>query len=163
MKLVINTQVRENYGAHEWDGEGECPQYWKFKGGHVYVVENLTISQVNKINKDGIPTLKSLIENHSDSYEEYVLGWNILDNDDAVGEPWETPVQLSFLDGQWKACHVVENGEYGYMRKEIARKIEAWDMLKNGERSNYQVIFILKEDGRAVDSASLSKLFAGSN
>jgi hypothetical protein len=30
---VIDTQYKENYGAHDWDGEGECPQYWKNKGG----------------------------------------------------------------------------------------------------------------------------------
>jgi len=36
MKLLITTQYMENYGAHDWDGEGECPQYWKFKGGQDY-------------------------------------------------------------------------------------------------------------------------------
>ena len=30
-KLLITTQVYENYGSHDWDGEGECPQYWKAK------------------------------------------------------------------------------------------------------------------------------------
>ena len=39
MKLVIHTQFKENYGAYDWDGKGECPQYWKFKGGSTYVVE----------------------------------------------------------------------------------------------------------------------------
>ena len=28
MKLVIQTQYKENYGYHDWDGKGECPQYW---------------------------------------------------------------------------------------------------------------------------------------
>ena len=41
MKLLITTQVRENYGAHDWDGTGECPQYWKFKGGNEYLVLNV--------------------------------------------------------------------------------------------------------------------------
>ena len=36
MMLVIDTQYCENYGAHGWDGEGECPQHWKFKGGSHY-------------------------------------------------------------------------------------------------------------------------------
>jgi hypothetical protein len=31
MQLLITTQTQENYGAHDWDGEGACPQYWKFK------------------------------------------------------------------------------------------------------------------------------------
>ena len=36
MKLMITTQIQENYGAHDWDGTGACPQYWKFKGGNDY-------------------------------------------------------------------------------------------------------------------------------
>lgn len=35
MQLLITTQIQENYGAHDWDGEGACPQYWKFKGGMI--------------------------------------------------------------------------------------------------------------------------------
>jgi len=30
---VAQYQVHENYGAHDWDGQGECPNYWKAKGG----------------------------------------------------------------------------------------------------------------------------------
>jgi hypothetical protein len=33
-KVVAVYQYSENYGAHDWDGEGECPSYWKFKGSH---------------------------------------------------------------------------------------------------------------------------------
>ena len=39
MKIVFQTQIRENYGAHDWDGKGECPQYWKFKGGNTFVAD----------------------------------------------------------------------------------------------------------------------------
>lgn len=42
MKLLIHTQVYENYGAHAWSGEGACPQYWKAKGGDDYEVATLT-------------------------------------------------------------------------------------------------------------------------
>ena len=49
-KLVINTQHKENYGAHDWDGKGECPQYWKFKGGTTYVLPNFKdIDNVGKV------------------------------------------------------------------------------------------------------------------
>ena len=41
MKLLINTQYMENYGAHDWDGTGECPQYWKFKGGQDFFVKGI--------------------------------------------------------------------------------------------------------------------------
>ena len=45
MKLVIHTQFKENYGAHDWDGQGECPQYWKFKGGSTYIVSDVEREQ----------------------------------------------------------------------------------------------------------------------
>ena len=44
-KLLITTQVYENYGAHDWDGEGQCPQYWKAKGGSDYVVLNVDVNR----------------------------------------------------------------------------------------------------------------------
>jgi hypothetical protein len=54
MKLLITTQVRENYGAHDWDGVGECPQYWKSKGGNEYVLRD---------------------------FHEYALSWQIVEDD----------------------------------------------------------------------------------
>ena len=34
----IYTQILENYGAHDWDGKGKCPQYWKNKGGNTFIL-----------------------------------------------------------------------------------------------------------------------------
>jgi hypothetical protein len=39
MNVLVMTQIRENYGAHDWDGTGECPQMWKCKGGEDYIIE----------------------------------------------------------------------------------------------------------------------------
>ena len=44
-KLLITTQVYENYGAHDWDGVGECPSYWKAKGGSDYVVKKINVNK----------------------------------------------------------------------------------------------------------------------
>ena len=63
--LIITTQHRENYGAHDWNGEGECPQHWKYKGGSTYFVTGLTGKQINKIAQHGIPTLSKLIESRT--------------------------------------------------------------------------------------------------
>ena len=58
MKLVINTQYKENYS---FDNDGypvEGPEaHWKFKGGDTYVVEGLTPNQCLSIAEKGIPTL----------------------------------------------------------------------------------------------------------
>lgn len=139
MKIVIQTQVKENYGAHDWNGEGECPQYWKFKGGSTYVVPNLTPEQAIRVREFGMPTLTALIEERSDSYEEYILDWSVRDDDAEVCEPWETPYELSWEAGRWVARRVIQNGEYGYMRRDIGSKTEQYDMLMGGGRDNYTV------------------------
>ena len=44
MMIVIRTQFHENYGAHDWDGVGECPQYWKAKGGSEYKILDIPLN-----------------------------------------------------------------------------------------------------------------------
>jgi hypothetical protein len=139
MKIVIQTQVKENYGAHDWDGTGACPQYWKFKGGSTYVVPNLSVEQTLRIREVGLPTLTALIEERSDSFEEYILDWSIQDDDAVVCEPWETPFELTWEQGRWKASRVILNDEYGYMRADIGSKTEQYIMLMAGGRENYTV------------------------
>jgi hypothetical protein len=82
MKIVISTQFRENYGAHDWDGTGECPQYWKFKGGSEYIIDN--IQEHVKLNdffgkkcEMIVDSIRPKIEHKSEYAEEYILGWTI--------------------------------------------------------------------------------------
>ena len=144
MKIVINTQFRENYG------DSDKP-YWKFKGGDTYVVPNLSVAQTLKVKDHGIPTLKALIETRNEGFEEYVVDWSILDDDATVCEPWETPFNLYWEQGRWVARRTVENGEYGYMRNEVASKTEGYDMLMGGDRENYVVTYTMR-NGDVVDS-----------
>lgn len=45
--LYASGQYMENYGAHDWDGKGECPSYWKYKGSDsVKVMENVTLAEL---------------------------------------------------------------------------------------------------------------------
>lgn len=78
MKIVFRTQVEENYGAHGWDGEGECPQYWKMKGGHEYLVEDVSIaflcgSDVRKFAE----ALAPQFEADDVGFREYVIDWSV--------------------------------------------------------------------------------------
>jgi hypothetical protein len=155
MKLVIQTQIKENYGAHDWDGQGECPQYWKFKGGNTYVVDGLSGKMINKIAQHGIPTLRGLIEHLNDGWEEYILDWEVAEDDAKVCDDWESPIVLSYVDGAWRACQITENGEYGYMRKEITRQIRSWTLLQGGEEANHVVEYVM-EDGKTVPYSELS-------
>lgn len=36
--FLVVAQYEENYGAHSWGGQGECPQYWKMKGSDDFIV-----------------------------------------------------------------------------------------------------------------------------
>ena len=81
-RLVLFTQVHENYGAHDWDGEGECPQYWKAKGGNEYHVELGSWSDVLALALAGsLPQIAAdateKINQKSEHWDEYVLGWEI--------------------------------------------------------------------------------------
>lgn len=86
MKLIITTQVYENYGAHAWDGTGECPQYWKAKGGDEYVFplgSSLTSSELTAFVESATPHCT-----REDAYfREYVIDWSVVD-DDALTQ-WE--------------------------------------------------------------------------
>lgn len=90
-RLIAYTQYRENYGAHGWDGKGECPQYWKSKGGNDIVVAELTLDQISALTVNGLEFALSFLIgakqiNHSDEYsQEWVLGWELF----APGEETE--------------------------------------------------------------------------
>ena len=144
MKIVITTQIRENYG------DATNP-YWKFKGGDTYVVPNLSVAQTLQVKERGIPTLKALIETRNEGFEEYVVDWSILDDDATVCDPWETPFNLYWEQGRWVARRTVENGEYGYMRSDVASKTEQYDMLMGGARENYVATYTMR-NGDVVDS-----------
>jgi len=79
MKLVIETQVYENYGAHDWDGTGECPQYWKAKGGSDYVIKNFKGGDEDAIK--AIFCLRNQIESDNEYIRENIISWNIVGND----------------------------------------------------------------------------------
>ena len=132
MKLVIGTQYRENYGSAD-------EPYWKFKGGSTYVVENITPAQRARIERDGIPTLRGLIEYSDPMTEEYILDYSVVEDSAPVGEPWETPTVCAYSDGAWHASTETLNDEYGYLRQDIGRKLEIYTMLPRGERGDYTV------------------------
>lgn len=78
MKLNITTQIEENYGAHDWDGVGECPQYWKFKGGNDYMVKGInTDEQATQV----VMALRGQMECDNPGFREYIVGWRLVSND----------------------------------------------------------------------------------
>jgi hypothetical protein len=72
MKLFITTQYMENYGAHDWNGEGECPQYWKMKGGDDYYV---MLDGYNPNHEFAEKNLRMIVDSIRDRIE-----WNTVDS-----------------------------------------------------------------------------------
>jgi hypothetical protein len=78
MKLLITTQNYENYGAHDWDGVGECPQYWKAKGGSDYVVKNFTnFNNTTEV----VRALRGQIEEDSEYFRSSIINWEVVADD----------------------------------------------------------------------------------
>ncbi len=98
MKLYVYTQVRENYGAHSWDGQGECPQGWKCKGGDVYLIGVLTAQRAAELAFPGLKILVEAaareIEQRDDYFEEYVVDWQILGDEVPPCEDWQEVKRL---------------------------------------------------------------------
>lgn len=78
MKLLITTQNYENYGAHDWDGVGECPSYWKAKGGSDYVVKNFTnFNNTTEV----VMALRGQIEEDSEYFRSSIIDWEVVADD----------------------------------------------------------------------------------
>lgn len=152
MKLVIQTQFRENYAAHNEDYvEGVSEDYWKYKGGDTYIVQNLSVEQAQS--ESYYENLESLIESKNCAYEEYILSFETVDDCDfditKVCEHWETPTMLiNYAGSNFHATKTTMNGEYGYMKSDIAKTERTW-VLGDDESGEYHLHLT---DGRVMTS-----------
>ena len=81
MKLHIQTQIQENYGAHDWDGVGECPQYWKFKGGNDYMYDMGSALRSDETLAEIVEYFRPKIEVDSVGFREYIIGYGVVADD----------------------------------------------------------------------------------
>lgn len=154
MKIVIATQYLENYGAHDWDGHGECPQYWKPKGGDTYVIKDLTQEQVQAFEANHLDKVYSLIQYNNEYAQEYILGYQVAEDNAVVCDSWESPKFITLDEDKFIANSVTKNDEYAFMHQSIAEKQESYVMLEEGKRENYQLSFLLK-DGQLIPNENI--------
>jgi hypothetical protein len=79
MKLLITTQVYENYGAHDWDGTGQCPSYWKAKGGSDYVIKKFKGGSADATL--AVMAVRSQIEEDNDHFRESIIDFRLVADD----------------------------------------------------------------------------------
>jgi hypothetical protein len=102
MKLVIQTQYKENYAAHDDTYvAGVSEDYWKFKGGETIVIHDLTTEQVAA---SGFwDQLYSCIESSDNYQQEYILSDDLIDDRDFDEskhiEHWETVCNATVVNG----------------------------------------------------------------
>ena len=98
MKILITTQFSENYGAHDWDGVGECPQYWKFKGGDDFFVaipERFPMDKLASL----VEAVRSKVEWDTNYSRSHVINWEVVGDDfvtDDVKNQLEWEGRVSF-------------------------------------------------------------------
>ena len=133
MKLVIQTQFKENYGAHDWDGVGECPQYWKFKGGDTFVLEGPTTEQ-------DVKNITRFVEYADEGSQEWVSGSSVEADNAVVCESWETPWTITKDDDGYYASRFVKAEDY--WKPGFKGKAQSYLMQPCGQQAHFQNEFI---------------------
>ena len=99
--IIVSTQISENYGAHDWNGRGECPQYWKQKGGEEYrhpVALDLNEAHDRNLANKLVEELSVTVTRHDKFFTETVVDWYFL----PVGELTESEEQQTEWYGSVK-------------------------------------------------------------
>lgn len=142
MKAIIQTQHLENYAAHDWDGEGECPQYWKPKGGSTYIF-NCTIEE--NMDPEWWARVEAACTSKSDYFQEYSIGETVVDDIDfRVSDhtpDWDAPYYGTIKEDRISFHRTTENRPMSGMRAEIAKEFSAHDVLDNGEEVHHGISF----------------------
>jgi hypothetical protein len=129
MMIVINTQDQENYGAHDWDGTGACPQYWKFKGGSEYKVTNVPL---NIDYQEVVEMVRSDIECNNEGFRTDIIGWSV-ESDDYLS--WFEKSQLDY-EGEIACKEPVI--DYGDIKAVFDREYAEWAADQDAIEYGYQ-------------------------
>ena len=154
MRIVIHTQHRENYAAHD-EGymHGISRPHWKCKGGSTYFV-GCDVDEAQS--REFWARIENAIQEKNEFFEEFIISTELFDDCDFIAsehcEEWETPWWVAELNpGVIHFNRTVVNGEFGWMRKEIAKHYEAYfirDGVREDIESSYEMInhMIVKYD-----------------
>tara|TARA_R110002050_G_scaffold208017_1_gene344054 strand:+ start:217 stop:708 length:492 start_codon:yes stop_codon:yes gene_type:complete len=154
MAKIVQTQYRDNYGSHNWDGTGECPQHWKNKGGSTYVVHSK-----DQLTDDDLAE----VINHSNDYdEEYIMHIEEYDPFNEVFEDWQTRIQITIAeDGS-----IVQSNTSGPedLRRGLASYSHTWEYANAADRhsgncTEYTVQYLFKNGMTADSEEEAHKIF----
>ena len=142
MKAVVQTQHMENYGAHDWDGTGECPQYWKAKGGNTYI---FNCSCDDNMSFEWWARVENACTSKSEYFEEYSVGETVVDDIDfRVSDhtpDWDAPYFGTVKEDRISFHRTTENQPMSGVRARIAKEVTAYDVMDDGEVIHHGVSY----------------------
>jgi hypothetical protein len=121
MKLHIVCQYSENYGAHDWDGKGTCPQRWKMKGGEDYFYPLGQNGRSEEALAELVNALRSRVEWHDQGSSQQIVGYGVV-ADDYLTEFEQSQLEYEgFIQFPAKIlAEIVEPEEYSQWAQEAA-------------------------------------------
>ena len=150
VSVLITTQYRENYAAHNEDYKhGVDEPYWKFKGGSQYVIENVNLYDTEGPTFDEIIKMVEPITTYSnEASEEYVISKELFDDTESLKlylTEWESPTYIKIIGTGFITSKFEDNeGEYGYMNHNIKSIQKTWLHDKTGEITKYSPTYTMK-------------------
>ena len=146
---IVHTQYRENYGAHDWDGTGECPQYWKNKGGNTYVLD----SGVD------VDAFHRALAYKSDHAEEFVIE-SYGSDELPEHEEWDPPVFVTTaLNGLFLCSRTTPNVDGTIFRSEIESKLALWKLGPNHEITEHEVVYTMETGEHVTGNENLKEWY----
>jgi hypothetical protein len=110
-RVVLTTQVYENYGTHCCECETEesctCKPYWKAKGGSEYQRAIGTASDVIALGSKGVQAIAdemaAKVARDDNYWQEYAIGWNVVPSTE---ETYDEQMYREMRDeGYWPDAH----------------------------------------------------------
>ena len=150
VSVLITTQYRENYAAHDENYKhGVDEPYWKFKGGSQYIIENVNLYDTEGPTFDEIIKMVEPITTYSnEGSEEYVISKELFDDTESLKlylTEWESPTFIKITDTGFITSKFEDNeGEYGYMNYNIKSIQKVWYHDKTGEITKYLPTYTMK-------------------
>ncbi len=114
-------QYKENYGAHDWDGLGLCPQYWKNKGGRsVLIADGVTQEMMDDKSFMKMIIDAAMLHESFNEWDQYVFigidqtltsKFTAEEQRDVEMEEWECGYEEHAISESKRVEHI-ENGRY---------------------------------------------------
>jgi len=126
MEIIIFTQDMENYGAHTWNGEGECPQRWKYKGGSTYVIRNVDAdATVDPLFLLRVENFMDTLRESNEYYRVIPLGYEIVDDYKASVDSWEREMAFYVTVDDNYMFHVRKRSQYGLVYRVTGYSVDS--------------------------------------